>query len=53
MNYVFFPPFHYAQLKRKDPLGQDSSDVKRICPSPGLEQSEDEGQFGIGFFIWS
>ncbi|KAG1974028.1 histone-lysine N-methyltransferase SETD1B-A [Pimephales promelas] len=30
------------KLKRKDPLNQDSSDVKRICPSPGLEQTEEE-----------
>ncbi|XP_042585929.1 histone-lysine N-methyltransferase SETD1B-like isoform X2 [Cyprinus carpio] len=30
------------KLKRKDPLTEASSDVKRICPYPGLEHSEDE-----------
>ncbi|XP_058639866.1 histone-lysine N-methyltransferase SETD1B-A isoform X1 [Onychostoma macrolepis] len=30
------------KLKRKDPLTEAFSDVKRICPSPGLEHSEDE-----------
>ncbi|XP_059359414.1 histone-lysine N-methyltransferase SETD1B-A [Carassius carassius] len=30
------------KLKRKDPLTEASGDVKRICPSPGLEHLEDE-----------
>nr|XP_021327801.1 histone-lysine N-methyltransferase SETD1B isoform X1 [Danio rerio] len=29
-------------FKRKGPSGQGSTDVKRICPSPGPEHSEDE-----------
>ncbi|XP_016087348.1 histone-lysine N-methyltransferase SETD1B-A-like [Sinocyclocheilus grahami] len=29
-------------FKRKDPLTEASSDVKRVCPSPGPEHSEDE-----------